>query len=416
MNLGEGNGVTTCRSSGTALVKVLDLGLQPLGNGFRQPDDESPEPFFHLECGFAEKSCLFQLIQQPAPEAMFHDDYAFQTGSSLFMVSHFTDIARHLRRRYLLTTRDPFVVEIGCNDGTFLKSFAADGIRHLGVEPSANVAGMAASAGINVTPTFFSKESAFGIEERYGKADLIFAANVMCHIGQIQDVAEGISSLLGPTGVFVFEDPYLGSVVERNSYDQIYDEHVFLFSALSVGEIFAPHGLQLIDVEWLPVHGGSMRYTLAKSRSRSPGATVMERLAWERHLGLDRTETYLRFAERVAQSGQRLRDFLASLVAEGLDVVAYGATSKSTTVYNYSRIDTDLIRCIYDNTPSKQGRVSPGVHIPVYAEEGFADSGADVAYLGAWNHANEITTRNSFFTERGGRWLTHVPEVSLIET
>lgn len=407
--------MTLCRSSGTDLEVVLDLGRQPLGNGFRFPDDQSEEVFFDLRCGFSEDSYLFQLIEQPPAEEMFHDDYAFKTGTSGAMVRHFTELAGILADKYSLESDDSFVVELGSNDGTFLKPFAQRGVRHLGVEPSTNVAAMSQEAGVRVLTDFFSPDVAASILKSDGEADLIYAANVMCHIDGIRGVAEGMSNLLSDRGVVVFEDPYLGAVLEKNSYDQIYDEHVFLFSALSVHGIFAPFGLELIDAELLPVHGGSMRYTLAKAGNRSVSSAVGDVISRERVMGMHLTQTYHDFAGRVAESGRRLHEELERLSAGGTDVVAFGATSKSTTVYNYSNVGPDLIRVIFDNTPSKQGRLSPGVHIPVVSDTGFLDSGADVAFLGAWNHKAEILQHNRAFAERGGRWLTHVPEVALID-
>lgn len=407
--------MTACRSSGKELEVVLDLGQQPLGNGFRLPDDSSEEVFFHLQCGFEEQSCLFQLIEQPPASTMFHGDYAFKTGTSKAMVRHFTDLANVFAATYALNPDSSFVVELGSNDGTFLKPFAQQGVRHLGVEPSANVAAISQKAGVRVLADFFTPTSANAIMESDGKADLIYAANVMCHIDDIRGVAEGVSNLLSDRGVMVFEDPYLGSVIERNSYDQIYDEHVFLFSALSVQSIFAPFGLELIDAEFLQVHGGSMRYTLAKSGSKPVSSRVSDVLRTELEMGMHQTQTYIDFAERVANSGHRLHEKVVRLAEKGNKIVAFGATSKSTTVFNFSNVGPELIQAIYDNTPSKQGRLSPGVHIPVVPDTGFLDSGADVAFLGAWNHKTEIFQQYGAFTERGGRWLTHVPKVSFVD-
>jgi len=345
---------------------------------------------------------------------MFHGDYAFKTATSERMVRHFTNLAASLTEKYGLDRGDSFVVEIGSNDGTFLKPLAQQGVRHVGIEPSANVAAMAEEVDVRVLTEFFSPEVAARILASDGNADLIYAANVMCHIDTITGVAEGMASLLSDRGVVVFEDPYLGAVLENNSYDQIYDEHVFLFSALSVRNIFAPFGLELVDAEILPVHGGSMRYTLARHGSREVAVSVANIISRELAMGMHRTNTYQGFAGRVAKSGRRLQEELVRLAANGTDVVGFGATSKSTTVYNYAKVGPELIRAIFDNTPSKQGRVSPGVHIPVFPDTEFTHADADVAFLGAWNHKIEILRLHRAFTERGGRWLTHVPEVKFL--
>jgi len=403
-----------CRLTNTALELVLDLGRQPLGNGFLTPDGFADEYFYDLQCGFAEDSKLFQLIEQPAPELMFHEDYAFISGTSEYMKRHFEEFAASVLERGFCPAVTGFAVELGCNDGILLGHFADRDIRHLGVEPSSDVAAMAAERGINVITEFFGAELADRIVAEHGHADIVMAANVMCHIPDITDLASGIAALLSPTGVLVFEDPYLGAVIELTSYDQIYDEHVFLFSALSVQNIFATVGMELIDTEVQATHGGSMRYTLGKIGQHQASPRVAQTLAKETDHGLGRVETFHAFAERVAANGQALKELLAGEVAAGHDVAAFGATSKSTTIYNYAGIGPDLISCIFDNTPLKIGKLSPGVHIPIIESDAFASQSPEVAFLAAWNHEGEILARNQAFSAGGGRWISHVPTVRFL--
>ena len=407
-------GTVHCRLTGDPLDLVLDLGRQPLGNGFiaEATDDEY---FYPLKCGFSERSNLFQLIEQPTPSLMFHSDYAFFSGTSSRMAKHFGDVAESLRQRGYLVGPDAFVVEIGSNDGIFLESFATKGMRHIGIEPSGAVADVAESKGVHVMREFFDRALAQRIAEEQGKADVIFAANVLCHIPDLRELTEGISALLKDDGRLIFEDPYLGDVIRLGSYDQIYDEHVFLFSALSVQAIFATVGMELINLEPQPTHGGSMRYTLAKFGRRAPAPVVADVLALERAQGLDRTSTFHEFAVRVEGSGRQLRRELEDLKRGGRAIAAYGATSKSTTIYNYAGIGPDLIDFICDNTPAKIGRLSPGVHIPIVAEVKFRTDTPDVAFLAAWNHAAEVRERNPLFEAQGGRWLTHVPRVQFLD-
>ena len=160
-------------------------------------------------------------------------------------------ISRLLPPRSGACTRLPairLVVEIGCNDGIMLRHFAAAGIRHLGIEPSANVARAAAEAGIEVVSEFFDAALADNILDTHGPADAVMGANVMCHIPYLHSVFEGVRRLLKPGGVFIFEDPYLGDIVRKAAYDQIYDEHVFYFCATAIASLAARHGLALVDV------------------------------------------------------------------------------------------------------------------------------------------------------------------------
>ncbi len=407
--------ISACRLSGSPLDVVLDLGQQPLGNGFLLPAQYGDEYFFSLQCGFAEDSRLFQLIEQPAPEMMFHQDYAFFSGTSQRMRQHFAEFADDVIAKGFITGASSFIVELGSNDGIFLTHFAQKGIPHLGVEPSGAVADVAESQGITVTREFFNTSLAQRIRDEHGQADVISAANVMCHIPDINELAQGTALLLKEDGVLIFEDPYLGDIIRLTSYDQIYDEHVFLFSGLSVQSIFNTVGMELIDLQSQSTHGGSMRYTLAKMGRRATSPAVQEILDRELTQGLDKTDTFVQFALRVKESSAALRSRMQELRSQGKTIAAYGATSKSTTIYNYAGIGPDLIDYICDNTPLKQGKFSPGVHIPIFPEDRFRDTPPDYAFLAAWNHEKELRERNRAFEDAGGRWITHVPAVRILD-
>jgi len=405
-----------CRLLGNPLELVLDLGMQPLGNGFLQPHEIQSsvnEYFFPLQCGFNEESRLFQLATQPSPQLMFHADYAFLTRTSMHMTEHFKNLAEELVLRYRLGPQS-FVIEIGCNDGALIEQFALRGIRHLGIEPSSSIANTCREYGVEVWNDFFDKACTQRIISEYGKADLILAANVLCHIADVAQIAESVNQILTDSGLLVFEDPYLGSMINKGSYDQIYDEHVFMFSALSVQKIFGVVGLELIDVEELSTHGGSMRYTVGRQGVHRVSTSVARILDQELKQGLHKLRTYHSFSERVKKSGSELRQVLEALKKQGKDVAAFGATSKSTTIYNFAGIGPDLITRIYDNSPTKIGKVSPGVHIPVVESSKFEAEATEVAFLAAWNHEKEIRRKYASFESLGGLWLTHVPNVHIL--
>lgn len=405
---------TLCRVSGTPLTKVLDFGMQPLGNGFLDAADLSNEYFFPMEIGYSEVSMMLQLIEQPSPEKMFHDHYAFYSSTSSFMEQHFKQFAHQVIQSGYLAQHDPFVVELGCNDGIMLKNFAEQGIRHLGIEPSLNVAQEANKRGVRTRSDFFSEDLAEILVREEGQADAFLAANVMCHIPDIVGVVKGIKKLLKPTGVVMFEDPYLGDVIAKTSYDQIYDEHVFLFSALSIQYLFGLQDMELIDVQPQKTHGGSMRYVLAHKGAYPVKDEVKHLLEKERAQGLDRLVTFEKFRANVEQSRSNLVQLLTSLKAQGKKVAGYAATSKSTTVLNYCRIGPELLEYICDTTPIKQGKLSPGMHIPVVSYEAFKTNPPDYALLLAWNHAEEIMAKEKGFISSGGKWIVHVPEVKVL--
>jgi len=402
----------SCRVCNSPIEPFHSFGRQPLANGFLTAAEFPTEYFFELKVAFCDRCKMFQLVDQPEPERMFHDAYAFFSGTSKVMAEHFREFAESVRTKYL--GQDPFVVEIGSNDGICLGHFAKAGIRHLGVEPSANVAKAARDKGIQTLCAFFNKDTAERIRAEHGPADAFLAANVMCHIADIHSVVEGIAVLLKPDGICTFEDPYLGDVVEKTSYDQIYDEHVFLFSAMSISSVFAPHGMELVDLAPQPTHGGSLRYTLARKGKRKVAPRVAACLEREKALGLHRISTFEQFHKSCERSKTELVKLLRKLKAEKKRVVGYAATSKSTSVLNYCGIGPDLIEFISDSTPIKQGKFTPGAHIPVAPPEKFRDPYPDYAVLFGWNHMKEILDKESEFTARGGKWIVFVPKVEVL--
>ncbi|MES2528831.1 MAG: class I SAM-dependent methyltransferase [Bdellovibrionota bacterium] len=404
----------SCRICHSQTSFINDFGKMPIANGFLTPQQYKDEHFFRLHTAFCSRCKMFQLIDQPEPEMMFHENYAFFSSTSKKMGSHFEKMADSYLANFIPNEKEAFVVELGSNDGIMLKHFAKRGIKHLGVEPSSNVAEIARQSGVNSISFFFGAETAAKVHAEYGKADIISAANVMCHIPDLDSVGRGVSTLLKDKGVFVFEDPYLGDVIQKTSYDQIYDEHVWVFSVQSVANAFGPHGLEVFHVEPQVTHGGSMRYYLCKKGAHSIRSSVRDQLTEEMNLGLDKLETYKKFEANCEESKARLLTILKELKSQGKRVVGYAATSKSTTVLNYCGIGPDLVEFISDTTPIKQGKMSPGMHIPVKAYQEFKSNYPDYALLFAWNHAAEVFENEKDFVAKGGKWLVFVPEVKVL--
>ena len=390
----------------------IDFGDMPIANSFGSKEELVDEYTFKMKVGFCSSCNMVQLVSQPDREMMFHDNYAFFSSTSNYMKEHFKNFSESISKLQDLTNNS-FVVEIGCNDGILLQNFVATSVPCLGIEPSKNVAQVASEKGIEVITDFFDQSLAENILKTYKKADAILSANVMCHIPYMHSIYEGVKTLLSEKGVFVFEDPYLGEVIEKTSFDQIYDEHVFLFSALSVSYLADMHGLELINVESQVTHGGSMRYTLAHKGVKHVSKNVFDLIESEKKLGLDNERIFLDYKNKVDKIKKNLIDLLTRLKNDGKKVVGYGATSKSTTVTNYFGISNQLVSCIYDNTPIKQNKFSPGVHIPILSYDEFQKSDPDYVLLFAWNHAAEIMKKEKEYMAKDKHWITYIPEVKI---
>jgi len=391
----------------------VDFGLMPIANAFATKEQIKNEYTFPMKVGFCGNCNMVQLVEQPEREKMFHENYAFFSSTSNYMKEHFKLFANSVSDLQDLN-EDSFVVEVGCNDGILLENFIIDNIPCLGIEPSENVAQVAMEKGIEVITQFFDRPLAEHILKSNQKADAILSANVMCHIPYMHSIYDGVKTILKEDGIFMFEDPYLGEIIEKTSFDQIYDEHVFLFSALSVKYLANMHDLELVNVEPQITHGGSMRYTIAHKGIKTVSQNVVKLIGQEKKLGLDKKQSYLSFTDNINKIKNDLINLLTKLKNDGKRVVAYGATSKSTTVTNYFGITPDLVECIYDTTPIKQNKLSPGAHIPVLPYDQFRESDPDYVLLFAWNHATEIMKKESNYMTNNRHWITYIPNVKVI--
>ncbi|MCG5214512.1 class I SAM-dependent methyltransferase [Streptosporangium sp. KLBMP 9127] len=403
----------TCRICSGSVKGTIDLGSHPRGNAFPKPGETADEFFYPLVVGMCDSCTMVQLMADIPQEVRYHDSYPYYASGSSVHRGHFEGIAQGFLDTEL-TGPDPFIAEIGSNDGVMLAKIAQAGVRHLGIEPSRHVAELSMAKGVRVHSVFFDEHSARPIRAEHGPADVIFGANVIAHIAHLASVLKGVKHLLGPRGIFVFEEPYLGSVVEQTAFDLLYDEHSFVFSVRAIQAAAEMYGLELVDAQLVAIHGGSMRYTLSQPGAREVTPGVGELLAAEAAQRLAEHSTLEAFAGRAERIRDDLSALLGSLHAQGKRIAGYGAPAKTTTVTNYCGIGPDIVPFVSDSTPSKQGRLIAGSHIPVVPPEVFAADYPDYALLFAWNHAEEIIAKERAFSERGGRWILYVPDVHVI--
>jgi methylation protein EvaC len=395
-----------CKITGDDISPFMSFGKMPLANGFIEEKNFSKEFFYEMEVGFSKKLSLFQLNDFPNPKKMFNKEYPFYTGSSMYMKTHFKDYADWINKEYLKNGSK--LIEIGSNDGTFLKNFSNSNIDYLGFEPSENVAQEAIKNGINTKNIFFNLENVKNLKKFKGNTTVISAANVICHIPDLKNLISAVDFLLATDGVFIFEEPYMGSMFSKVSYDQIYDEHIYMFSIISIQKIFKIFDFELIDVLPQGTHGGSMRYIVARKNQRSINKRVHDGLRFEKEKKFDDEESCLKFKIDCEKSKKNIIESLTKYKDMGKSIAGYAATSKSTTILNYCNINNSIIDFICDTTKDKIGKYSPGMHIPIVATSEFKNNFPDIAYLFAWNHKKEIFSKESNFSDKGGKWFSHV--------
>ena len=394
-----------CKITKKKIKPFMSFGKMPIANGFLNKKDFEKEFFFKMEVGFSKDVSLFQLNDHPNPKLMFNKNYPFFTGSSKGMVAHFSEYANWVKNNYFKNVKN--LIEIGSNDGTFLKNFNSYKINSIGFEPSKSVADVAKKNGIKTINKFFNYRNVSNFKNLKKKTDLICAANAICHVPDLKDLIKGIDFLLSKNGIFIFEEPYLGSMYKKVSYDQIYDEHIFMFSVNSIKKIFKPYNFDLIEVLPQTTHGGSMRYVLAREGAYKIKKSVQNNLNKEKIKNIDNIKGCLNFKKNCEKSKKKLNNRINSIIKSGKNIAGYAATSKSTTILNYCNIDYKKIDFICDTTPEKIGKYTPGTHIPVVSVDYFKKKIPHTTFLFAWNHKKEIFKKEKKIIKKT-KWIAHI--------
>ena len=387
----------------------LNLLKQPITNSYLpnlKSNTLKKEFFYNLSMAFDTNNYLVSIKKPIDPKNQYTDKYAHRASQSKTMNIAFRKIANKLRKRF----KPKLTIEIGSNDGVFLKNFSKKEI--IAVEPCKNLAKITNRQGYKTFDNFWNLNLSKKITNKKGKVDLIYSANTISHIPNLDEVFKAVSFCLNDQGVFVFEDPYIGSVIENNSYDQFYDEHVHLFSLIAISNIVKKNNLRIVDVEILETHGGSIRFYVTKIGSKFKTSKKVDNLfKSEIRKKLNNFTTYRLFSNRVKKSKKNLLSLLKKLKKNKKKVISYGATYKSATIFNYCNIGPDLISFVTDSTKNKQGKYTPGMHIPIKPPCDMVKERVDFAFLGAWNFLKEIKHKEKKFLQSGGKFITHVPTV-----
>lgn len=400
----------TCRAcGGEALERFLELGPQPLANAFpRTPEEFGAEGFFPLDVYFCSECSLVQLLDVIDPEVLF-GSYIYVSGTSATVPIHFAEYSRNVAARLALTDGQR-VIEVASNDGTLLKQFRERGATTLGIEPASNIAALAREAGIETLCEFFSSEVAESVRRSHGTARAVVANNVLAHVDETVDFLRGCRILLDPDGLVVIEAPYLRELLDRLEYDTVYHEHLCYFSVTALDRLFREAGLEIVDLEFHPIHGGSLRIFGGHPGAHEPTGALDRYRAEEQRSGMTDATRYRRFGEDVAASRTALVSHLEALRDGGARLAAYGAPAKGNTLLNYCSIGTDLIPYTVDKNDLKVGRYTPGMHLPVRPATTLANEQPDHTLILAWNFAEEIVKQQDVYRENGGRFIVPIPE------
>jgi SAM-dependent methyltransferase len=394
------------------LAVAFALTPTPPANDFVVESDlDKPQASIPLTLLLCTSCGHLQLAEIVDPARLF-GHYVYVSGTSRVFVEHFRDYARDAVARFGLGVAS-FVMEIGSNDGTLLRQFMDQGVRNvLGVDPAKEIAAAAVEQGVPTLEEFFTPDLADELRAKHGPAQLVCANNVFAHAEDLAGFATGVRRVLADDGVFVFEVSYLVDVLSNLLFDTIYHEHLSYHAVTPLMTFFERLGMRLFDVRRISTHGGSIRCFVSRaSAAHRETDTLRSILTEESRLDLFTLDTYVAFKRRIVARGRALRDRLSTIVSQGQRVAGFGAAAKLTTLmYEFGLTRSDF-QFIVDDSPLKQGRFTPGTHIPVVPRTRLLESMPEWCVIFAWNFADSIAEANKKYSSNGGRFLVPLPEL-----
>jgi len=341
-------------------------------------------------------------------------DYLYISSASDTLKTHLFELSDLVVERQQLGSRD-LVVDIGCNDGTLLSGFKRHNTRILGIDPAENLDELTKNEGIPRFVGYFNLQSAQSIVAQWGQASVIVSTNSFPHIQNLSEFTKALKFLLAPGGTFVIEMHYLVDLLDQVAFDTIYHEHVSYWRLGPMAHLFASHDLQVVHVERVPLHHGQLRVFVQRQEEGRPEKSVEDILAFEKEIGMDRFETFCTFTEKIQTIKTELHSLIRSLLNQKKRLVAYGAPAKGNTLLTFLEIGPDLIEYIADRNQLKQGRFTPGTHIPVVPPDRLIMDQPDYVLLLAWNFKEEIMGQQKSYLNNGGKFILPLPTVNILK-
>ena len=382
----------------------LDLGSQPLANRYLDKPNIKQKKY-NLKLNFNTRNKTVSISKRISSKEMFDNKYPYRSSLSKTMRDSFKKLALEIINKF----NPKLLLEIGSNDGALIQNF--DKKKVIGVEPCSNLAQITKKKGFITYDSYWNYDLSNKLKKRFKKVDLIYSANTLTHISDLKDVFNSILNILSQDGILIIEDPSLLECLKMNAYDQFYNEHIYVFSALSLKNILKKFNLEIFSLENLETHGGSLRYYIKRINNNNikVSTNVKRQLDKEKNFGLGKLSTFKKFETNVIKSKKKLLEILNKIKKENKTIIGYGATAKATTILNYCNIDNKIIDFFVDTTPEKKNKYMPGKNIKILKYNKNILNSAEYVFLGAWNLKKEILNKEKLFIKKGGKFITHIP-------
>lgn len=396
--------ILKCRvCSNKNLKVVLNLGNQYLTGVFppRKNYKISKGPLKLVKCYNKqkikkEKSCgLLQLSHDYDLKEMYGNNYGYRSGLNPAMITHLNKKIKNLLKKIKLKKGD-LIIDIGSNDGTTLKAYPKKNFKLVGIDPTGQKFKNFYPAYIELIADFFSAKK---FKKKFGnkKAKIITSFSMFYDLDEPMNFMKDISSILSDEGIWVFEQSYMPTMLDNNSYDTICHEHKEYYALEQIKWMTDRADLKIIDIEFNKVNGGSFSVAVAKISSHyKVSKKINTVLKNEYNQRLNNLNVYYNFANRIKKHKLKMNAFLDKQKKNGRIVGALGASTKGNVILQYCKIKKDKIHFIGEVNKEKFGFFSPGTYIPIIPEKIAINNKPDYLIVLPWHFKDFFIKQKKF--------------------
>jgi len=376
-----------CKSK--KLKRVINFNRTPLANSYVKSKNYK-EKYYPLSCVLCLDCKHLQIKHLIKPKILF-ENYMYVSGTSPIFVKHFEEFFKKIKRTIKLDKSKDKILDIACNDGSFLNFFKKDNFKNVvGIEPAKNLRYLNSSKKIDINTIFFNHKNSFILKKKYKEFKVITANNVFAHVPDLNDFALGVKNILSKDGLFIFEVSYLKDVMKKLTFDTIYHEHMSYHSLKPLIKFFKKIEMKVIDFDLIEPQGGSIRVYVGHKNKKAKFLKIKNQIQIEKKFGLFKTQSYFKFNEKIKNKKNKIRNFINNKIKEGKIFIGYGAPAKVTTFCHVFNLGENEIKFIIDDNTLKQNKYTPGKNIKILNFKKIKKINFDYVIILAWNFAKPL--------------------------
>ena len=378
--------IKKCRLCESKSLKIiLKLNATPVANNLSLIKNSRPIklPLNTLIC----KNCGHIQLSIVVRPSTLYKSYNYITGISKTFISHFKSYANFIEKK-LIKNSHFTIIDIGSNDGLFLKSFS-EKVTKIGVEPASNFSSFYKNTKINTYSDFFSNKIVTDIKKKYNKVDVVTANNVFAHIDNLKKIVMNVNEVLKPDGYFIFEVSYFLEMIKSNSFDNIYHEHLSYHTLLPLVKFFENTNFSIVDVINIKTHGGSIRVICKKNNISTISLSTIKLIRQEKLFYASINNQINNLKKNVSLISNKIKNILKSS-----NFIAYGSPAKCMTFIYNTNLPYRNLQFIVDDNEFKQGKYIPGYNIKIVSSDFLEDITTKYILIFSWNVYKDIIIKN----------------------